>query len=78
MTDDRTLPVVNYWDNVKTGESEGFVGYPPDERLHEFIPQDAASQGVYHVCIEMGKTPVEAMTHVLKLWAGEAIDDDSD
>ena len=61
-----------YWFNFKTGEHE-FV--PTPDRFEDYISQDPSAQGLYRVLIQMGRTPVDSATHVLKICAGESVEE---
>ena len=54
------------WFNYTTGDVEVAQGYPPADRLHEFIPQSPAAQTLYRVYQEQGDSPEVAFGKVTK------------
>jgi hypothetical protein len=54
--------------NYRTKEYDS-VPLPIDD-WSDYIPQDVASQGLYEIYREEGKSSAEAAEKVLEIWAG--------
>lgn len=58
-----------YWWNYLTQEYERRMGEP--DSFEHYLPQDAASQGLYQAYRKMGDTPLDAAQKVLELLTGK-------
>jgi hypothetical protein len=57
MTTRNTVEVAVYY-NYRTGQADALFGAPED--WSDYLPQQAAVQGIYQTYLDMGRTPAEA------------------
>lgn len=58
------------WYNYRTDEYDPIEGAPQD--FHDYIPQCPAAQNLFNLLVEhKGKSPLEAVIHVLSAATGE-------
>lgn len=55
------------WMNQKTGESEHFEGFPPEDRILEFLPQIPEAKDLYDACREAGMSLEDSVVLILKV-----------
>ena len=57
---------MNTWINAKTNEIEYFEGFPPQDRIKEFMPQIPTVGTLYDLYIMKGETHEDAFILVLE------------